>query len=58
MANHISSHLPHINKNVRRPDQKPEKAADLEYEHWRQDMLYRIYGNQNPPTKTYRGRVI
>ena len=39
------------------PKPPPEKAADLEYQQWRQDMIYRIYGNQNPPTKTYRGRV-
>ena len=54
---HLSSHLPHINKNVPPSRSEAEKAADLEYEHWRQDMLYQIYGNQNPPTKTQRGRV-
>jgi hypothetical protein len=56
----MSSHLPSINKNssgYRDPNRKPEKTADLEYEKWRQDMIYKIYGNQNPPTKTYRGRV-
>jgi hypothetical protein len=56
----MSSHLPSINKNAARsrPKPKPERAADLEYEKWRQDMIYRIYGNQNPPTRTYRGRVV
>ena len=57
----MSSHLPSINKNASRskdPNRRPEKVADLEYEKWRQDMIYRIYGNQNPPTRTYRGRVI
>ena len=55
----MSSYLPSINKSAvaSRPKTKPEKAADLEYEKWRQDMIYSIYGNQNPTIQTVRGRV-
>jgi hypothetical protein len=34
----------------------PEKVADLEYEVWRRDMVYRIYGPQET-VRTRRGRV-
>jgi len=41
-----------------RPNRKPaEKTADLEYEQWRRDMIYAIYGPQEEPVKTRRGRT-
>jgi hypothetical protein len=37
------------------PKVKPE---DPSYARWRQDLIYAIYGNQEEPIRTKRGRAV
>jgi hypothetical protein len=58
VANPLSADLASPYINGTNPKKKREKLppADLEYEAWRRDMVYRIYGPQEESVKTRRGR--
>lgn len=43
--------------NRRSKPRKPERVANLEYENWRRELVYQIYGRQwDELPKTARGR--